>query len=90
MKGTGTAVATAPGAMSDAALVAQVRAGLDGAFEELYRRHERGVAALVRRLVRDDGRAEEVAQDAFLSALRGIRASDRPIVFMPWIYEIAR
>ena len=35
-------------------------------------------------------RAEDVAQDVFVSALRRMRDTDRPIAFKPWIYEIAK
>ena len=35
-------------------------------------------------------RAEDLAQDAFFSALRRIRATDAEIAFKPWIFEIAR
>src|SRR5436190_6499568 len=78
------------GAPTDAALVASVRAGEDTAFEELYRRYRPRINAFVRRFVRDDGRAEDVTQEAFLSALRRMRATDSAIAFKPWIYEIAR
>jgi RNA polymerase sigma factor (sigma-70 family) len=86
MSATGLAV----GAPTDAALVAGVRAGEDSAFEELYRRYRPRINSFVRRFVRDDGRAEDVTQEAFLSALRRMRATDSEIVFRPWIYEIAR
>ena len=81
--GTGTTA-------SDAELVAGVRAGDDGAFEELYRRYQRRIASYVRRFVRDEARAEDVTQEAFVSALRRMRATDSEIAFKPWIYEIAR
>ena len=74
----------------DRELVAAVRAGDDSAFEELYRRYHHRVAAFVRGMVRDDARAEDLAQDAFFSALRRMRATDAPIAFKPWIFEIAR
>ena len=86
----GSVVLTAPAALRDDQLVADARAGVDGAFEELYRRHHGGLHAFVRRYVRDDGRAEDVTQEAFVSALRGLRAHDRAIAFKPWLYEIAR
>src|SRR5436190_23981105 len=78
------------GAPTDAALVAGVRAGEDSAFEELYRRYRPRVNAFVRRFLRDDGRAEDVTQEAFLSALRRMRVTDAEIAFQHWIYEIAR
>jgi RNA polymerase sigma factor (sigma-70 family) len=41
-------------------------------------------------MVRDHGRAEDITQDVFISALRRIRVSDAEIAFKPWIYEIAK
>ena len=78
------------GASTDVELVEAVRAGEDAAFEELYRRHHPGVGRFVRSRVRDAGRAEDVAQDVFVSALRRLRETDAEIAFRPWIYEIAR
>lgn len=82
-----TTVAVAP---SDTELVAAVREGDDTAFEELYRRYRRRIASFVHGYVRDEARAEDVTQEAFLSALRRMRATDAGIAFKPWIYEIAR
>jgi RNA polymerase sigma factor (sigma-70 family) len=75
---------------TDCDLVEAVRAGDDFAFEELYLRYRPRIAAYVRRKVRDPARAEEIAQDAFFSALRRMRATDTEIAFKPWIFEIAR
>ena len=74
----------------DRELVAAVRMGDDAAFEELYRRYHHRVAAYVRGMVRDEARAEDLAQDAFFSALRRMRATDAEVAFKPWIFEIAR
>jgi RNA polymerase sigma factor (sigma-70 family) len=38
----------------------------------------------------DYGRAEDIAQEVFISALRRMRETERPIAFKPWVYEIAR
>jgi RNA polymerase sigma factor (sigma-70 family) len=75
---------------TDRDLVEAVRAGDDTAFEELYRRYRPRIAGYVRRMVRDPARAEDIAQDAFFSALRRMRATDAEIAFKPWIFEIAR
>jgi RNA polymerase sigma factor (sigma-70 family) len=75
---------------TDHQLVEAVREGDDSAFEELYRRYHDRIAAYVRRMVRDPARAEDLAQDAFFSALRRMRATDAKIAFKPWIFEIAR
>ncbi|HWT94963.1 MAG TPA: sigma-70 family RNA polymerase sigma factor, partial [Solirubrobacteraceae bacterium] len=75
---------------TDHELVARVRAGDDRAFEELYRRYHRRIASYVQGMVKDHARAEDVTQDVFMSALRRMRDTDRPIAFKPWIYEIAK
>jgi RNA polymerase sigma factor (sigma-70 family) len=71
-------------------LVAQVRAGDDRAFEALYARYQPRITAYVRGMVHDHGRAEDITQEVFISALRRMRGTDTPIAFKPWIYEIAK
>jgi RNA polymerase sigma factor (sigma-70 family) len=71
-------------------LVAAVRAGDDRAFEELYHRYQRRIGAYIYGMVHDHGRAEDITQDVFMSALRRMRATETPIAFKPWIYEIAK
>src|SRR5437588_12796430 len=71
-------------------LVAAVRAGDDAAFEELFSRYRDRISAFVHGAVSDHARAEDIAQEAFISALRRMRDTERPISFKPWIYEIAR
>jgi RNA polymerase sigma factor (sigma-70 family) len=83
-------IATAGCEAADVELVAAVRAGDDSAFEELYRRYQPRIAGFVRGMLHDSARAEDVAQEAFLSALRRMRACDAEINFKPWIYQIAR
>lgn len=75
---------------SDNGLVAAVRRGDDNAFGELYSRYGRRIVSYVFGMLGDHGRAEDVAQEVFISALRRMRATERPIAFKPWIYEIAR
>jgi RNA polymerase sigma factor (sigma-70 family) len=83
-------MASAGDATSDAHLIAAVRRGSDLAFEQLYRRYSASVGRFVAARVRDSGRAEDLLQEIFLSALRRIRATDGTIVFRPWIFEIAK
>ena len=83
-------IATAGTDAADCALVDAVRAGDDCAFEELYRRYHSRIAGFVRSMLHDEARAEDVAQEAFLSALRRMRATEAEINFKPWIYQIAR
>jgi RNA polymerase sigma factor (sigma-70 family) len=78
------------GVHTDHQLVSMVRAGDDRAFEELYDRYRRRITAYVYGMVSDHGRAEDVTQEVFVSALRRMRETERPIAFRPWIYEIAK
>jgi len=71
-------------------LVSAVRAGDDHAFEQLYHRYQRRIGAHVYGMVRDHGRAEDITQDVFVSALRRMRENETPIAFRPWLYEIAK
>ena len=83
-------IATAGCEAADAELVAAVRAGDDSAFEELFRRYQPRIARFVCSMLHDAARCEDVAQEAFLSALRRMRETDAEINFKPWIYQIAR
>jgi RNA polymerase sigma factor (sigma-70 family) len=76
--------------ITDHDLVARVRTGDDRAFEALYTRYHRRIASYIQGMVHDHARAEDIAQDVFMSALRRMRETDRPIAFKPWIYEIAK
>jgi len=75
---------------TDHDLVAGVRAGDERAFERLYERYHRRIASYVYGMVKDYGRAEDITQDVFMSALRRMQETDRPIAFKPWLYEIAK
>ena len=85
-----TAPAEAPERDADSDLVAAVRRGDDRAFEQLYSRYQRRISAYVFGMVKDHGRAEDITQEVFISALRRMRETERPIAFKPWIYEIAK
>ena len=83
-------LASAGGAASDEQLITAVRRGNDHAFELLYRRYSAAISRFVAARVRDRGRAEDLVQEIFLSALRRLRATDTAISFRPWIFEIAK
>jgi RNA polymerase sigma factor (sigma-70 family) len=76
--------------VTDHDLVQAVRAGDDHAFERLYHRYHRRISAYIFGMVHDHGRAEDLTQEVFVSALRRMRQTDRPIAFKAWIYEIAK
>jgi RNA polymerase sigma-70 factor (ECF subfamily) len=76
---------------TDERLVALVRAGSDDAFSAIVTRYREPLAGFAAKLLGgryDD--AEDVVQDALIRALRGLRASDRPMVLRPWLYMIVR
>lgn len=72
----------------DDALVARAQEGDAGAFEELVRRHADRLHAVVKRLVNDEHEAQEVTQEAFLRAWRGIGDFKREAQFFTWLYRI--
>ncbi len=74
----------------DPTLVAAVRSGDERAFEVLYGRYRSRINGYVQGMVGDWARAEDVTQEVFISALRRMRETDRPIAFRPWIFEIAK
>ncbi len=85
-----TPIVAEPMADDDHRLVAAVRRGDDRAFEALYSRYHRRIHAYVMGMVKDHQRAEDVTQEVFMSALRRMRETERPIAFKPWVYEIAK
>ncbi|MEA2210986.1 MAG: hypothetical protein QOF83_934 [Solirubrobacteraceae bacterium] len=77
-------------ATTERELIEAARLGDDRAFAELYARYRERIAAFIRSRLHDHARAEDVAQEVFISALRRLRSSEQQIVFKPWIYEIAK
>jgi RNA polymerase sigma factor (sigma-70 family) len=75
---------------TDYELVGAVRRGEDSAFEELFSRYRGRIRSYVSVILSDADRAEDITQEVFISALRRLRDNDRPIVFKPWIYQIAK
>jgi len=75
--------------VEDQQLVRAAQGGDQAAFEELVRRHADRVHAVVHRLVGRSGEAEEVTQEAFLRAWRGIGRFNGDAAFSTWLYRIA-
>jgi RNA polymerase sigma factor (sigma-70 family) len=91
LSASGVAARPTDCAADDRDLVAGVRAGDDRAFELLFQRYQPRIASYVRGMVHDHGRAEDITQEVFMSALRRMRAeTEREILFKPWIFEIAK
>jgi RNA polymerase sigma-70 factor (ECF subfamily) len=73
----------------DRELVERFRDGDRAAFDQLVRRHQRGVWHLVRRYVRSDADAADVTQQAFVRAFRGLVTFRGAASVRSWLYRIA-
>ncbi|HEY7727163.1 MAG TPA: sigma-70 family RNA polymerase sigma factor [Candidatus Eisenbacteria bacterium] len=83
---SGTASAGAP---SDEELVQRAQRDDERAFGELVHRYESKVYSLSLRMLRNPEDAEDVLQDTFLRAYRGIKSFRGNSTFSTWIYRIA-
>jgi RNA polymerase sigma factor (sigma-70 family) len=72
----------------DAELVRQAQSGDRDAFEELVRRHADRLYAVVLRVCGDPHEAEDVTQEAFLRAWRGLGGFEGRSQFFTWLYRI--
>jgi RNA polymerase sigma-70 factor (ECF subfamily) len=76
-------------AEEDAADVARVLAGDVSAFEPIVRRWQKPLVNLAYRFCRDRGRAEDMAQEAFLRAYRSLGSWRRDAAFSTWLFALA-
>jgi RNA polymerase sigma factor (sigma-70 family) len=74
---------------SDERLVSLARAGHDRAFATIVERYRPELLAMARRLV-TDGRAEDVLQQALLSAFTALRSGTEVRHVRGWLYQIVR
>jgi RNA polymerase sigma-70 factor (ECF subfamily) len=72
----------------DAALVRAAQGGSPEAVEELFRRHWPAVHRAAWLVVHDGAAAEDIAQEAFVSALRALDRFDRRRPLAPWLHRI--
>jgi RNA polymerase sigma-70 factor, ECF subfamily len=77
------------GADPDAELADRFRAGEREAFDQLVRRHQKGVWYLVRRYVKHDADASDVTQQAFVRAFKGLAAFRGAATVRSWLYRIS-
>lgn len=80
---------TPAAAIVDEELAARAAAGDTAAFEALVTRHEGRVYRLAYRLTGSDADAQDVLQDAFLAAYRGLASFRGAARFTTWLYRIA-
>lgn len=69
-------------------LVRLVQEGQKNAFEDLVRRYQERVFALVGGILRRNEDVEDVAQQVFLKAYLGIKRFDHRAAFSTWLYKI--
>lgn len=73
----------------DATDVARVRGGDLGAFERIVQRWQGPLVNMAWRYCRDRGRTEEMAQEAFVRAWRGLAQWRGDSSFSTWLFSIA-
>lgn len=76
-------------ASDDQADVAKVLAGEVSAYEGIVRRWQGPLINLAYRFCRDRGRAEELAQEAFLRAYRALGQWRQDAAFSTWLFALA-
>lgn len=77
------------GEASEPAVVALAMNGDDAAFGELVRRRQEAIRRLFRRLTRNPALADDLAQQAFVTAWKSIRTLRSPAAFGAWLRKLA-
>jgi RNA polymerase sigma-70 factor, ECF subfamily len=76
-------------ASSEHDLIERARGGEEAAFAELVARHAQRVYGALRRFGLDPEEADEVAQEVFVRAWRGLARFEERAQFSTWLYRIA-
>ena len=83
-----TGAEPAPARRRERALVRAAQRGDEQALEELFRRHWRSAHRTAYLVVHDGAAAEDIAQEAFIAAVRALDRFDRRRPFGPWLHRI--
>ena len=86
MSVAGNAAATGYG--SEARRIASILAGNTHEFHELIRPYERGAYVMALSMLKNEADAEDVAQEAFLKAYRGLGSFRAEAKFSTWLMSI--
>jgi RNA polymerase sigma-70 factor, ECF subfamily len=78
-----------PMELQDEAVVARVLAGETALFEVLMRRYNQRLYRIARMILRNDGEAEDVMQDAYVRAYQHLRQFAGKSSFATWLTRIA-
>jgi len=73
----------------DRELVQAAAAGSRDAFDDLVRRHQVPIVALVRVLLAGRGDAEDLAQEVFVRAWKSLRSFRGDATFRTWLHRVA-
>lgn len=76
------------GAEGDAELVRRAQGGEMAAYEELVRRHQRRVLAIVGGILRRSEDIEDVAQQVFIKVFVSLKRFDLRSTFTTWLYKV--
>jgi RNA polymerase sigma-70 factor (ECF subfamily) len=74
--------------VDEAELVARCRAGVRAAHDEFYLRFRRNVAANLYRVLGDSGDLDDLVQDVFVIAFRGLETFRGDARLSTWLYRI--
>ncbi len=75
--------------LTDEEIVVRVRAGEPHLFELIMRRHNQRIYRAARAILRDEGEAEDVMQDAYVRAYEHLREFEGRARFSTWLTRIA-
>ena len=75
--------------LNDTALVRLVLAGENECFAELMRRHTKAVRARVESIVRNPSDVDDIVQETFIKAWRGLSSFRVEAAVRTWLYTIA-
>lgn len=78
-----------PVTLTDEAIVGRILAGETSLFEVLMRRHNERVYRAARAILRNEGEAEEVMQQAYVNAYVHLDQFDGRAAFATWLTKIA-
>jgi RNA polymerase sigma-70 factor, ECF subfamily len=74
---------------SDVQLMLDVKAGDESSFDELLQRYRTHVVNFLQRMVRDQGTAEDLAQEVFLRVYNARNKYTPSAKFTTWLFRIA-
>jgi RNA polymerase sigma-70 factor (ECF subfamily) len=75
--------------LGDAEVIARVLAGESALYEIIMRRYNERLYRVARAILRDDGEAEDVMQDAYVRAYKSLAQFEGRSAFATWLTRIA-